>query len=92
MGDSLHSLNPGFLSSPFFFLSNPIPQILNLKGESEGFLILPLGKALDLYANVLITFKLYISIVSFSYISNNYVSTSSEILLPLSLEMRKDPE
>lgn len=93
MGESLHSLNLGFLSCPFFPLSNHILKILNLKGEGEGLLIPPLLKSPEFFIQISLSLSIStFQFLSLSYMSNICVSTSSEMVLPLNLGMRKDPE
>lgn len=88
IGESFHSLNLGFLSCPIFFY----PKVFELEGRRWGILPLDSQKPWILYVNFPITFNLYISLLSLSYKSTIFVSTSSEVLLPLNLGMRKDPE
>lgn len=81
----------GFCHAHFFSIQSH-SKGFELKGRGWGTLdSSPSRKPWILYANFLITFNLYISMLSISYMSNIYVSTSSEILL-LNLGMRKDPE
>lgn len=82
-------LNLGGLLCPIF----SILKTLNLKGEGERLLILPLDsqKPWILYVNFPIAFNHYISLLFLSYKSIIYVSTASEVLLSLNLGMRKDP-